>query len=193
MKTFQLPSLELASGTRHRGALLEAGEKEEAGSEISRYALTLDIFLLTCSTQQHRAPWSLLGGLLLSHTLSVARPGIKLCLSLQEEGTDGLGRAGLDSQGPDALPGSDQMRVIYVGGRSVVSPSPLSFLLLFQSALLRREVSVPLFGNCTKLIHFSSWPFEHLRQGTSFRLFLFEQWLGLGLEEDLLSDFVELA
>lgn len=75
----------------------------------------------------------------------------------------------------------------------MVSPSPLSILLLFHSALVRREVSVPLFGNCTKQIHFSSRPFEHLRQGTSFRLLLFEQWLGSGLEEDLLGDSVEPA
>lgn len=108
-KAFRL--LSLSSGTGHRGTLLEAGE--EAESEISRYALILDIFLLTCSKQQHGAPWSLLGGLLLSHTPSVAHPGTKLCLLLQDEGTDGLGRAGLDSQGPDAPPGSGQTQVSY--------------------------------------------------------------------------------
>lgn len=59
--------------------------------------------------QQHRAAWSLLGGLLLSHVLSVASPSIQLCLLLLEEGTDGLGRAGLGSQGHDALSGSGQI------------------------------------------------------------------------------------
>ena len=36
VKTFQLLSLEVPLGTGHRGALLEAGEEEEAGSGISR-------------------------------------------------------------------------------------------------------------------------------------------------------------
>lgn len=104
----QLQSLEVASGTGHRDARLVAGEEDEAGSGISRYAMLLDIFLLRCPKQQHESPWSLLGGLLLSHAPFAARPGVKLCLLLQDEGTDGLGRAGVDSQGPDALPESGQ-------------------------------------------------------------------------------------
>lgn len=45
-----------ASGRGHRGALLEAVQKEEAGTGVSSNVLTLSIFLLTCSKQQHRVP-----------------------------------------------------------------------------------------------------------------------------------------
>lgn len=86
-----------------------AGEEDEAGSGISRYALFLDILLLPCPKQQHQSPWSLLGGLLLSHAPFAECPSVKLCLLPQDEGTDGLGRAGMDSQGPDALSGSGQI------------------------------------------------------------------------------------
>jgi len=79
------------------------------------------------------------------------------------------------------------------GGGPWSVPATLSFLLLFQRALVHREVSVPPSGNCTKQIHFSSRLFEYLRWGISFRLFLFEQFLGLGLEEDFLGDLIEPA
>lgn len=100
VKDFQLLSLELASGTGHRGVLLEAGEEEEAGSGTSRYALILDIFLLTCSKQQHRAPWSLLGGILLSHAPSVACPTSNSAFCCRMKAQMGQAEQGWTPRGP---------------------------------------------------------------------------------------------
>lgn len=56
-----------------RGALLEAAQEEGAGTGVSSNALTLNIFLLTCSKQQHRFPgacWEL------SHCTPWTQPSI---------------------------------------------------------------------------------------------------------------------
>lgn len=68
-------SVPRASGRGHRGALLEAAQEEEAGTGVSSDALTLSIFLLTCSKERRSpgSPWS--------SWLSQAHPGAQHSIS----------------------------------------------------------------------------------------------------------------